>query len=505
VPTARPRLAGREAITAGAPLCLFNTLGRSLQPFEPLQPGTARIYSCGPTVYAYQHIGNLRAYVFADTLRRVLEWKGYDVNHVINITDVGHLTSDMDAGEDKVELASRREHRSVWDITAHYTDAFVQDLSELQVRTPSRWARATEHIEQMIAFAGALEEKGYAYRLETGLYFDTGRVADYGKLARLDLEGLREGARVTPTPGKRHPADFALWRSSPKRSRRLMEWDSPWGKGAPGWHLECSTMSIEYLGERFDLHTGGVDHIPVHHTNEIAQSEAYLGGPWVPFWLHNAFINLDHAKIAKSTGNTLRLRDLERHGYHPLSYRVLLLTSHYRSQIDFTWDGLEGARVGHRRLLERLRERLPAGDRPVRQHAAGELGSRGRLYLARIDAAISNDLNTPQALAVLTELSRDTTLAADELAVLVSAAEDLLALGLLDLDPEELVPQGAQFAPNSGEVERLLEQRAEARRHGDFTTADRIRDDLERRGIEVRDTREGTVWNARAASRRNER
>jgi cysteinyl-tRNA synthetase len=501
------RLAGRDARAAGAPLRLFNTLGRRLQLFEALQPGTARIYSCGPTVYAYQHIGNLRAYVFADTLRRVLEWKGHDVVHVINITDVGHLTSDMDAGEDKVELASRREHRSVWDIAAHYTDAFVHDLGELRVRTPSTWARATEHIEQMIAFARMLEVKGYAYRLETGLYFNTGKVTDYGKLARLDLEGLREGARVRPTPGKRHPADFALWRSSPKRSRRLMEWDSPWGRGAPGWHLECSTMSIEYLGERFDLHTGGVDHIPVHHTNEIAQSEAYLGGPWVPFWLHNEFINLNHAKIAKSTGNTLRLRDLERRGYHPLSYRVLLLASHYRSQIDFTWEGLEAARVGHRRLLERLRERLPPGGRPLRQQAAaGELGSRGRMYLARIDAAIANDLNTPQALAVLTELSRDATLAADELAVLVSAAEDLLALGLLDLDPDELEARGAQFAPDSGEVERLLEQRAEARRHGDFATADRIRDNLERRGIEVRDTREGTVWNARAASRmRNER
>jgi cysteinyl-tRNA synthetase len=491
VSPARARLAGRDVRAAGAPLRLFNTLGRRLQLFEPLEPGSARIYSCGPTVYAYQHIGNLRAYVFADTLRRVLEWKGYDVAHVINITDVGHLTSDMDEGEDKVERASRREHRSVWDIAAHYTDAFIHDLGELRVRTPSTWARATEHIEQMIAFARTLEDKGHAYRLERGLYFDTGKVADYGKLARLDLEGLREGARVAPTPGKRHPADFALWRTSPKRSRRLMEWDSPWGKGAPGWHLECSTMSIEYLGERFDLHTGGVDHIPVHHTNEIAQSEAYLGGAWVPYWLHNEFINLDQAKIAKSTGNTLRLLDLERRGYHPLSYRYLLLTSHYRSQIDFTWDGLEASRVGHRRLLERLHERLPAGGRPLaHQAAAGRLGSRGRIYLARIDAAVSNDLNTPQALAVLNELSRDTTLAADEFAVLVSAAEDLLGSGLLDLDPDELQARGAQFAPDPGEVERLLEDRAEARRRGDFATADRIRDRLERTGIEVRDARE---------------
>lgn len=274
-----------------------------------------------------------------------------------------------------------------------------------------------------------------------------------------------------------------------------MEWDAPWGKGAPGWHLECSTMSIEYLGERFDVHTGGVDHIPVHHTNEIAQSEAYLGGPWVPFWLHNEFINLDRAKIAKSSGNTLRLSDLEQRGYHPLSYRYLLLTSHYRSQIDFTWEGLEAARVGHRRLLERIRGRVPGGGHPLTHNvAAAQLGGRGHEYLARIDAAISNDLNTPQALAVVTELSRDTTLTPDEFAILVSAAEDLLAVGLLDLEPDDFELRRAPVALAADEVEQLLEHRAEARRRGDFATADRIRDTLERRGIELRDTREGTVW-----------
>jgi cysteinyl-tRNA synthetase len=502
VAIARSRSASREVIAAGEPLRLFNTLGRQLQPFEPLEAGTARIYSCGPTVYAYQHIGNLRAYVFADTLRRVLEWKGYAVLHVINITDVGHLTSDLDVGEDKVELASRREHRSVWEIAAHYTDAFMRDLVELRARTPSTWARATEHVAQMIEFARTLEDKGYAYRLETGLYFDTGTVGDYGKLARLDLDGLREGARVAPTPGKRHPADFALWRSSPKRSRRLMEWDSPWGKGAPGWHLECSTMSIEYLGERFDLHTGGVDHIPVHHTNEIVQSEAYLGRPWVPFWLHNEFISLDRAKIAKSTGNALRLSDLEQRGYHPLSYRYMLLASHYRSQIEFTWDGLDAARVGHRRLLERIRERVPCGGQPLAHDAAAaRLGRRGHEYLARIDAGVSNDLNTPKALAVVTELSRDTSLAADELAVLVSAAEDLLSLGLLDLCPDDLEARPTNAASPPENVERLIEQRAEARRRGDFAGADRIRDRLERMGIELRDSRDGTTWKVRAATR----
>src|SRR6266536_2448560 len=298
-------------VMSGAPLRMFNTLGRQLQVFSSLEPKKASVYSCGPTVYAYQHIGNLRAYIFADSLRRVLEWKGYEVVHVINITDVGHLTSDMDEGEDKLEVASKREGRSVWDIAAHYTETFLRDLQELRVRSPSVWARATDHVAEMIAFARVLEQKGYAYEIAAGLYFDTARVPDYGKLALLALEGLREGARVAPTAGKRNPTDFALWRASPRNAVRLMEWDSPWGKGAPGWHLECSAMSMKYLGNHFDVHTGGVDHVPIHHTNEIAQTEAYLDGSWVPFWLHNEFINLRQAKISKSTGGALLLSDLK--------------------------------------------------------------------------------------------------------------------------------------------------------------------------------------------------
>lgn len=296
---------------AGVPLRLFNTLGRELHDFAPLEHGAARIYTCGPTVYAYQHIGNLRAYVFADTLRRVLEWKGYGVVHVVNITDVGHLTSDMDEGEDKLELAAEREGRSVWEIAAHYTEVFMDDLEKLRVRPATVWARATDHVEEMIELARVLEEKGYAYELEAGLFFDTSKVPDYGELALLDLEGLQEGARVAPIPGKRNPTDFALWRSSPTDAVRLMEWDSPWGKGAPGWHLECSAMSMKYLGERFDVHTGGVDHIPVHHTNEIAQSEAYLGRPWVPFWrLHARRGGCDRRALARlPAASGLRRRD----------------------------------------------------------------------------------------------------------------------------------------------------------------------------------------------------
>jgi cysteinyl-tRNA synthetase len=483
----------------GAPLRLFNTLGRELQEFAPLTAGKAGVYTCGPTVYAYQHIGNLRAFVFADTLRRVLEWKGYEVTHVVNITDVGHLTSDMDEGEDKLELASQREGRSVWDIARHYTEVFRRDLERIRVRSAHVWPKATDHIEEMIAFAQVLQEKGYAYQIESGLYFDTDRVPDYGKLALLDLQGLREGARVAAIPGKRNPTDFALWRASPKDAVRLMEWDSPWGEGAPGWHLECSAMSMKYLGERFDVHTGGIDHIPVHHTNEIAQSEAYLGGPWVRFWLHNDFINLRETKMSKSRGGTIScLADLEQEGFHPLAYRFLLVGSHYRSQTDFTWDGLEGARVALRRLLERLRERLPAGARTFTyEEAASQVEGSARDYLRQLDEAVSADLNTSDAVAVVTQLSRDPELGSDDLAVLAAAAEDLLGVGLLDLAPEEMDPAPRELSLPVDEVERLLGEREGARRRGDFASADEVRDRLELLGVEVRDTPQGTVWRMR--------
>jgi cysteinyl-tRNA synthetase len=481
----------------GAPLRIFNTLGRELQELVPLEPGTRmRVYSCGPTVYAYQHIGNLRAYVFADTLRRVLEWKGYDVVHVVNITDVGHLTSDMDEGEDKLELAAQREGRSVWDLAAHYTDVFMDDLEKLRALPSVLWPKATDHIEQMIEFARVLEEKGYAYQIEAGLFFDTSKVPDYGKLALLNLEGQEEGARVAPVPGKRNPTDFALWRASPTDVVRLMEWDSPWGKGAPGWHLECSVMSMQYLGQRFELHTGGADHIPVHHTNEIAQSEAYLGGPWVPYWLHNEFINLGEAKMSKSKGGTLLLADLEEQGFHPLSYRFYLLGSHYRNQTEFTWPGVEAARVAHRRLLERLRERIGGGAAPLSYEVASGLGSP---YLERFDKAVSTDLNTAEAIAVLTEASRDSALAADDLAVLAAAFEEVLAVGLLDLAPGDLDPPG-EVDLDADEVDRLVAEREEARGRRDFAAADELRVQIEALGVELRDTPDGAVWKPRRIS-----
>ncbi len=349
-----------SSTNAGGPVRLFNTLTRQVADFAPANPPEVGMYTCGPTVYADQHIGNMRAYVFADTLKRVLTWSGYRVRQVINITDVGHLTSDADEGDDKLELAARREQRTAWEIAEDYTRDFKADLERLRVIEPDVWCKATDHIEHMIRFAEALDAGGWCYRLPAGLYFDTTAASDYGALARLDLAGQQAGARVEVAEGKRNPADFAVWRTTPPGQSRQMEWDSPWGRGAPGWHLECSVMSIEYLGSHFDIHTGGVDHIPVHHTNEIAQSEAYLadGQPWVRHWLHGEFINLRGAKISKSTGGGVLVADLVDRGYHPLVYRYLLLQSHYRSQADFSWAAMDSAQAGLRRLLDRY---APAG------------------------------------------------------------------------------------------------------------------------------------------------
>ena len=481
----------------GAPLELFNTLGRRLEPFVPREPGKASVYSCGPTVYAYQHIGNMRAYVFADTLRRVLRWKGYEVRHVINITDVGHLTSDEDEGEDKMEAGARREGRTIWEIAEHYTAAFMDDLDRLQVLPPTLWSKATDHIPQMVAFAQALEDRGLTYALPSGLYYDTSKDEDYGKLALLDLDGLREGERVEKLEGRRNPSDFAVWRTTPPGESRQMEWDSPWGRGAPGWHLECSVMSIEHLGRHFDIHTGGVDHIPVHHTNEIAQSEGYLadGEEWVRYWLHGEFINLKGAKISKSLGHTLRVTDLMEDGYHPLVYRYLLLGAHYRTQVDFDLDALEGAKTALRRLLERLPTRPPADVHDYRLAVPLVASPAARAHLDEFDAAVSADLNTAKALAVVAAAARDDDLSAEDLGALAAAFDAVLGLGLGHLDPADL--EVARAGVDVGDVERLFAERVAARAAKDWARSDALRDELGALGVEVKDSADGSTWSWR--------
>ena len=473
------------------PLRLFNTRTRRVADFRPARPPYVGMYSCGPTVYADQHIGNMRAYVFADTLKRALRWQGYQVRHVINITDVGHLTSDADEGDDKLELAARRGHESAWDIAARYTSQFLADLERLRIIEPDVWCKATDHIAPMIEFARALEAGGWCYRLPSGLYFDTSKDPGYGALARLDLAGQQAGARVEVAAGKRHASDFAVWRTSAPGENRQMEWDSPWGPGAPGWHLECSVMSIRYLGRHFDIHTGGVDHIPVHHTNEIAQSRAYLadGETWVRWWLHGEFIKASGAKISKSAGGGVLVCDLIERGYHPLAYRYLLLQAHYRSQAEFSWPAMDAARTGLRRLLDRYaaaRAAVPANGAPP----AGAAPARHRDAFA---AAIRDDLNTPRALAAVAAAARDDRVTDAGLTALARDFDEVLGIGLADLTPADLDLRRADAAISEEAVRALMDERSQARAARDFARSDQLRDELARAGVTVEDQPGGTA------------
>ena len=327
-------------------LQLYDSYRRRLCQFEPLQGDQVRMYACGPTVYDYAHIGNLRTYIFEDILRRTLEFCGYRVKHVINITDVGHLTSDADTGEDKVEQGARRSGQSAWDIADRYTRAFQDDFQQLNLLAPAIWCRATQHIAEQIKDIEEIERRGFTYVTSDGVYFDTSKLESYGHLARLDRDGLEAGARVD-IGEKKHATDFALWKFSREERARQMEWDSPWGRGFPGWHIECSAMAVKYLGQKFDIHCGGKDHIPVHHCNEIAQAEVCYGSTLANFWLHGYFLETggetESSKMSKSAGEFLRLQRLIELGYDPLSYRYLCLTAHYRSDLKFTWESLDGA------------------------------------------------------------------------------------------------------------------------------------------------------------------
>jgi cysteinyl-tRNA synthetase len=475
----------------GPPLTLYNSLGRGLQRFEPIDPANVRVYSCGPTVYNYAHIGNLRAYVFTDTLARVLTWKGWPLTHVINITDVGHLTSDADAGDDKMEAAAKASGRDIWAIAAHYTQAFKQNLSDLNIREPTRFPLATDHVAEMIEFARTIER--HCYRLEDGLYFDTATVPDYGRLA--GVGGEQEG-RIDAVAGKRHPQDFAIWRTSAPGENRQMEWDSPWGRGAPGWHLECSVMSRQYLGERFDIHTGGIDHREIHHPNEIAQNQAmhgcepgYTGANW---WMHNNFVVERTGKMSKSSGGFKTLQTLVDRGFHPLSYRLMCLQAHYRSEMEFSWEGLAAAQTRLKRIVKAVEAfREGAGD----PEADDETVLGGRIQIAdttnagllrRLDEAISADLNTALALVLLQE-ALDRQASVRETREIIQSFDDVLGLDLSNLTRKALrvAPKEATIAPD--QVDAKLAERQDARRVRDFTRSDAIRDELAAAGVEVMD------------------
>ena len=449
-------------------LRLYDTYTRSLRDFEPLKPGKVGLYTCGPTVYDYAHIGNLRTYIFEDVLRRTLEFNHYQVKHVMNITDVGHLTSDADTGEDRMEKGSRRTGKSAWEIAELYTNEFKADMRRLNILEPTIWCKATEHIQEQIDFIRCIEEHGYTYRTSDGIYFDTSKLPDYGYMARLDIEGLQAGARIDMGE-KRHPTDFALWKFSPKDQKRQMEWDSPWGVGFPGWHIECSAMSAKYLGPFFDIHCGGEDHINVHHTNEIAQTEACYGTRLANFWMHGYFLQIDEERMGKSVGNFLRVQTLMDRGYDPLAWRYFCLNANYRSKLNFSWEGVEGANTS----LNRLRQAV---------HDWGEAGEPDRSFIDRFTEAINDDLNTPRALAVTWELVRSDLPNGAKKATILEL-DKVLGLGLETWAPEE-----AEVPEN---ITRMVQARHIARAEKRWQDADALRNEILQAGFEIEDTPQG--------------
>ncbi|NLT45439.1 MAG: cysteine--tRNA ligase [Thermotogaceae bacterium] len=452
---------------------LTNTMSRRKEVFKPLRECEVGLYTCGLTVYNFAHIGNLRAYVFADTLKRMFLFNGYKVNHVMNITDVGHLTGDEDEGEDKMEAGARREGKTVWEIVDFYTKAFFNDLERLRIIFPTVTCRATEHVDDMIDMIRKIESNGYTYIAGGNVYFDTSKLSDYGKLARLKLDEDKMRSRVESDPYKRNPFDFVLWFTRYKYDSHAMQWDSPWGKGFPGWHIECSAMSSKYLGERFDIHTGGIDHIPIHHTNEIAQSEAAFGHEWVNYWLHSEFLVIGEGeKMSKSLGNFITLQTLIDKGYHPAEYRYYLLGAHYKKQLAFTLEALDGAKSAMKKLATRIGE-LKESEAPFSEPNS--------VLLNEFHEAINDDLNTPRALAVLWKVVDSDDLRPGEKLSLIGEFDRVLALGLSEIETE-VIPE---------EVEELANQRDQARRNKDWKKADELRGMISEKGYEVLDERDG--------------
>jgi cysteinyl-tRNA synthetase len=455
-----------------APLMLYDNYAREQRRFEPLVAGAAGLYTCGPTVYDYQHIGNFRTFLFEDLLKRVLEWNAYAVRHVMNITDVGHLTSDADTGEDKMEQGARRTGKTAWEIAQLYTDAFIDDMARLNIEMPSVLTRATDHIQDQIEFIVDIEKNGFTYRTSDGIYFNTSLQPDYGFLARLDKAGLEAGKRVE-LGEKKSITDFALWKFSAPGEHRQMEWKSPWGIGFPGWHIECSAMAQKYLGDFFDIHCGGEDHIPVHHTNEIAQTEARVGTRLANFWMHAYFLLSNDAKMAKSAGEFLRLQSLIDRGYDPLAYRYLCLTAHYRTQLNFTWDALDAAAKG----LDRLRNGVFALGEFDANFAEPDAG-----YRERFTVEINDDLNLPRALALGWEVLRGNLAAGTKKATLLDF-DRVFGLGLALWSPKsESIPES---------IAALAAARAAARASRQWAEADRLRAEILAAGWEMEDRADG--------------
>ena len=455
-------------------LKIYNTLTREKEEFKPINDKEVRIYSCGPTVYSYAHIGNMRAYIFMDNLRKVLKLNGYSLKHAMNITDVGHMTSDADEGEDKMSKAAREQKMSPWEIAEKYTNTFLGDIQKLNIERPEIICKATEHIKEMEEFVKKIVENGYGYETSKGIYFDTSKLPSYGELSRANIKENKAGARVEVDNEKRNPLDFALWIKAPEN--HIMKWESLWGMCYPGWHIECSAMGNKYLGDKFDIHTGGIDHVPIHHENEIAQSKGVTGKNPANYWMHIEFLQVDGGKMSKSLKNNYTIADLEEKGYSPLAYRYFTYTAHYRNKLNFTWDGLDASQKALDRLKDAYATHLNGKD----DINEVEISS----YVQKFMESINDDLNFPAALAVVWDVAK-LSVKSPKIANLLLEFDKILAL---DIDKKEEKKENLEI---STEIEELLEKRKQARLNKDYGTSDEIRDKLKEMGYAVIDSKEG--------------
>ncbi len=457
---------------------LYNTLSREKEEFKPIKKGEVGLYTCGPTVYNYAHIGNLRSYLFEDFLKRTLEYNNFEVFHVMNITDVGHLTGNMDMGEDKMEVGAKREGKTAWEIAAFYEQSFKKDLEYLNIEAPNIFCKATDNIPGQIDLIKILETKGYAYKTSDGIYFDTAKVKDYNKLSHLPLDELKEGARVEKNPEKKNPTDFSLWKFSPAGARRQMEWESPWGIGFPGWHIECSAMSLKYLSDELDIHCGGIDHINVHHTNEIAQSEAATGRKFFNYWMHNAFLNIKGGKkMAKSEGNFLTIENaLISKNVNPLAYRFAALQVHYRKPMEYSEEGIKQASEGLSSLLSQV------------ANLGEKTGAVNLEFRDRFLEAINDDLNMPQALALISAVFKSKLSAPDKLKTILDFDK---VLGLKLDSAKDSVAAESKIEDLASDVRALLEARQAAREAKNWEESDRLRDEIKKKGYIVEDIKNG--------------
>ena len=455
---------------------LYNTLSREIEDFKPINEDQVTMYTCGPTVYNYAHIGNLRTYIHEDILEKTLIFLGYTVKRAMNVTDVGHLESDADEGEDKMLKGAKRENKTVWEVAKYYTDAFFKDAGKLNIKKPEIVVNATDYIDDYVEFISVLEEKGYTYNADGNVYYDISKFSEYTKLSRMPLEDLKVAHRddVDVDAHKKSPFDFVLWFTKSKFENQAMKWDTKYGTGYPGWHLECSVISLRNLGEQMDIHCGGVDHIPVHHTNEIAQTESYTGKPWVKYWWHSEFLVEDSGKMSKSKGEFLTVSLLESKGYSPLAYRYYVLNSHYRKQLRFSFESLDMASKAYDKLK-------------ARTLSLGTDAKETEKYLPEFRDALADDLNTANAITVLYDVLKDDELSDPEKRYLVSVFDEVLSLDLLKEEQKQL-------PIDEEKLKKLIEERNEAKLSRDYAAADRIRDELKELGITLVDTKEGTMW-----------